>query len=91
MDGKINKDGFLCIKRRGKYRVQVCPFSAVSTGGSYTSRSVVSCGDHCALFGEVEINESIDVGDSYNENYSLELCHKTLSFGEFESVYEEKI
>jgi len=43
MKGKIDKDGFLWIERKGEWTKQFCPFV-----------SKVWCGHWCPLFGEPE-------------------------------------
>ena len=44
MKGKIDKDGFLWIERKGEWTKQFCPFV-----------SKVWCGHWCPLFGEPEM------------------------------------
>jgi len=41
LEGEINPDGVLCIKRAGILKNQVCPFTAA-----------LNCGDKCPLFHE---------------------------------------
>lgn len=42
MDFKIDKDGFLSIKRGNKFKEQLCPLTEKAR----------NCGDWCPLFGE---------------------------------------
>ena len=69
MKGIIDKQGFLRIYRRNKYKLQICPFSTKDD----------PCGDWCPLFGEIE---KCKVG--LKEYWKLEICcKKTLIFDEF--------
>ncbi len=90
MKGQINKDGYLLIARRGKYVKQYCPFDSIATGGDYSSRDRIQCGDHCPLFGEFvgksgggDVEAFLDVDD---DDY-LDICNgKRLFFSKFEQV-----
>jgi hypothetical protein len=65
MKGKINKDGTLLIaRRRGGYKIQVCPWQS-------SQASTVYCGDECPMFGEP--NEVVLGGD-----IALSLCEGML-------------
>lgn len=94
MIGKIDKDGFLLIKRKDNYKPVSCPFTLSSKDAHYT------CGDWCALFGKVVSiqvdNEtiqfakdgSIEFEDYYTERPgAVELCKRTLSFS---FLYDER-
>jgi len=84
MKAKINKSGFLEIKRKGKYKLQFCPFTFSS---DFSAENRV-CGDWCPLFGEPE---SILLFDSIEgktkQVWQLQLCHKTL---QFEEIIDER-
>ena len=45
---RINKNGFLLIKRGDNYKDQLCPNQPQS------ETNVKKCGDWCPLFGEIE-------------------------------------
>ena len=47
MKFKINKSGFLEIKRAGKWKKQFCPFAESGDGGATPD----PCGDWCPNFG----------------------------------------
>lgn len=68
---KINKKGFLLIKRGGiEYKAQLCCRQI------QTETSVVKCGDWCPLFGEPE--NTMDRRRKV-ELQTLTLCHGTLT------------
>ena len=48
MEFKIDKSGFLEIKRAGKWKKQFCPFAESGDGGATPD----PCGDWCPLFDE---------------------------------------
>ena len=75
MNGKINKNGELCIKRAEKSTKQSCPLCTDNS----------SCGDWCALFSEPKHYRENDeiIGTT------LELCRKELFFEIF--VDERKL
>ena len=67
MKGKIDKDGFLWIERKGKWTKQFCPF----IGDDW-------CGQWCLLFGEPEF---IDGHPRFIDGHPrLSLCRKVLEF-----------
>jgi len=67
MKGKIDKDGFLWIERKGEWTKQFCPF--VGDCNDW-------CGQWCPLFGEPfsKINHA---------GAELSLCKRTLYFDTF--------
>lgn len=77
MDGKIDNDGYICIKRGKFLGRQFCPFRE-------SGRQ--PCGDWCPLFGEPEP----DTDPIFEKNGAttfkpngktvLSLCHQTLTF-----------
>ena len=74
MKGKIDKDGFLWIERKGEWTKQFCPFV-----------SKVWCGHWCPLFGEPEF---IDGHPRFIDGHPrLSLCRKVL---EFVSLVDER-
>ena len=68
MEGKINKDGRLCIKRGSKFVRQYCH----SMPTTYNLQR--ECNDTCVLFGEPET-----CGDTHR----LVICKKTFFFKPF--------
>jgi hypothetical protein len=60
-DGKIDKDGFLEIKRGNTYKTQMCPFNTdivTNEDGGFVKNMApggASCGDWCPQFGEPAI------------------------------------
>lgn len=52
MEGKIDKNGNLEIKRKNKWKYMYCPYSDTGEG----------CGDWCALFGEPVWSGSCKIG-----------------------------
>lgn len=78
MNIKINKNGSLEIKRKGKYEVQICPFCLGNDGET-------ECGDWCPLFGELEHSESLRCSDATIKIYQLKICKKT-----FDDIYPKK-
>jgi hypothetical protein len=61
---KINKEGFLKIKRGNVFKNQECPRTDSETHG------MSSCGDWCPLFGEPVKQTMVT---------SLEICEKTFA------------
>ena len=57
MDGKIDRNGFLYIKRGKKMKTVLCPFCAWNTFEKMGQTQIEQnpCGDWCVLFGEPEI------------------------------------
>jgi hypothetical protein len=85
MEGKINKEGFLCIKRwDGGLLLQSCPLGRLSY-----------CGIHCPLFGEpINIDDHSQYADpiwarqieiAHKGEVSIRLCLRTLLFDKFEN------
>lgn len=75
MEGKIDKNGNLFIKRRGELLPQYCPFTASNKRLEtihVNIRDALHCGDHCPLFGSYD-----------KETGTLDLCHRELKFDEF--------
>ena len=72
MKVKINSRGFLEIERAGKFKTVECPFQV----------QMVSCGDWCALFGEI-IDYTMYGGNSCPsstwKNAELSICHRTFT------------
>ena len=86
MDGKITKDGELIIVRQGKKIKQECPFAN-------STNTVVYCGHHCPLFGEVTYKDMIVTGREKKsedcKKYRLDICqNKDLIF---ENLTDERI
>ena len=76
MKGKIDKDGFLWIERKGEWTKQFCPF--VGDCNDW-------CGQWCPLFGEPEF---IDGHPRFIDGHPrLSLCRKVL---EFVSLVDER-
>lgn len=72
MEIKINKDGFLEIKRAGKLKLQYCPHMDFGDG-----EGTAPCSDSCPLFGEPEDYQNKDG----NMGHMLRLCHMRILFG----------
>jgi hypothetical protein len=80
MSGKIDKNGYLALERKGVLKKVCCPFTVSSRNGATQG---VYCGDWCPFF-----------GDPYKEGCStvtiLEICHgESFYFGNFEDDREE--
>jgi len=76
MEGKIDKDGNLEIKRGKKYKVQACFYS----GGE------AACGGWCPQFGEPDFYKNADGVTDVHESYSalLKICqNRLLNFDKF--------
>lgn len=72
MEIKISKDGFLEIKRAGKFKLQYCPHMDFGDG-----EGTAPCSDSCPLFGEPE-----DYKDKDGKmTHMLRLCHMRILFG----------
>ena len=74
MDGMIDRDGRLCIIRRGIYRGSKCKLGAGDQAGRYGD-----CEDECSLFGEPKISVL---------GTKLQLCKRTLVFENFKDERE---
>ncbi len=55
MEIKIDKDGFLEIKRAGKFKLQYCPHMDFGDG-----EGTAPCSDSCPLFGEPDTYKDED-------------------------------
>lgn len=65
LEGKINLDGVLCIKRAGAFKNQVCPFTAA-----------LNCGDMCPLFHEPRwVSESVCCLDICKTTFHFDVFH----------------
>jgi len=64
MEGYIDQDGGLWIKRKTRVKRMRCPFS-------FTSSRIAFCGDECPLFSDPQ---------QEGGKITLNLCMKTLSF-----------
>ena len=80
MEGKIDKHGFLWIKRKGKFVIQACPFT----------QDEVKCGHWCPQFGEPQSRKTkIDLTGKVIQSCHLPIClGKTLVFNKFEDERE---
>jgi len=80
MEGKIDKHGFLWIKRKGKFVIQVCPFTQNET----------KCGHWCPQFGEPTLYEAgLESTNDIIREWFLSICQgKTLVFNKFEDERE---
>lgn len=71
MKGKIDQYGYLSIERAGILRLQYCD----------TGPKENECGDHCPLFGEVEVDSG---GGIVPSGLSLRICQdRILYFDKF--------
>lgn len=73
---KIDIEGKLFIERKGKFKVQICPFTITEQYGRY-------CSNDCPLFGEPEDMQTSISTTTVDKKAklgikSLCLCHKTL-------------
>ena len=92
MEGRINKEGILEIKRGNKFKMQACPYTVnqLSEGMSIKMKTN-RCGHWCPLFGEPEDNvimkhKSVMDREIKKDGFILELCHKELKFEKFEDL-----
>jgi len=73
MEGKIDKNGKLKIKRGKEYKDQKCPYDI-------RSEQVYICGDHCPQFGEPK-----NMIGSMGKFTALSICqNRILEFEQFE-------
>lgn len=79
LEGMINENGFLFIKRNGDMKDQKCPYSSTQGEG------FANCGDWCPLFDEPYKQASVPASFACSRGYhALDLCNKKLLFSEFE-------
>jgi len=78
MQGKIDKNGHLFIRRKNTIKEQLCPF--------YSAKSLTgqNCGDWCPLFEEPERGYKInaDLLDENKKPFKINICQTTLYFDE---------
>jgi len=73
MEGKINKNGNLRIKRGRKYKDQYCPYES--------SSEVTLCGDWCPQFGEPDWYPE---AKNWPDTANLNICqNRLLHFNQF--------
>jgi len=70
MEGKIDKNGYLWIKRNRRFKLQNCPYSNAAI--------VAACGDWCPLFVEPYVANNHKGG-----SWDLPLCESLLFFNTF--------
>ncbi len=77
MEGIINKDGKLEIKRGEKLIIQNCPYD-----NPPATRGAADCGDWCSLFGEPRTHTFANKDPAF----LLKLCHRELYFEKFKDL-----
>jgi len=81
MKGKIDKNGYLFIKRGGKYEPQLCPHSTHLVNDCV---GFVNCGEWCVKFGEPKEIEVDLLNDTEKlDGIYLNVCELCLEFEEF--------
>lgn len=83
MEGLINMDGNLEIRRRGeKYLPQACPFGVVKEDKGDGKQQRTACGDWCPQFGEPIVSKTAIPGKP--DSVVIYICQgKVLNFNEF--------
>lgn len=79
MKGKLDKNGFLHLVRKGKMITVNCPY-----------RQGTPCGDWCALFEEPVKSSDTDEKGSTKTIWILSLCRQIYNFEEFVDEREGK-
>ena len=83
MKGKINKDGFLIIERKGTMAPVMCPFAKIKIKMDDRVSHSPPCGDWCAKFGEPRCSPGKSV-------VKLKICNgQKLRFLDFEDERQQ--